>query len=330
MPYQPSAGAGTSGVYISKALGNAAASFAQSLDNFAWAACFSRVPVLQEQGQYPTFPGGDWARVVAGPRGEGEESKGGNFTVTWASYETKLFAVHSDIGQKALNNAEPIMQLRMRKAKWCTQQIYTKLEQLWATAYFGASIWSTNRTGVTAVSDSTTEFLKWSDPGSSPIKDVMTIKAGVQLKSYGFEPNVGAIDYLTYMALLSHPEIVDRIKHTSDEVVTLGIMAKYFGLDKLVVCRAVYNSAQEGLTAVPAYVVGSGMLLVHVPQGGLSAETPAAGATLWWEGMEGSINGLQASEIDIPERRIRRVEVQAGVQMHLVSASLGGFLNATL
>lgn len=338
MPYQPSSGAGTNGVYISKLLANTAAAFAQDLGNYAWPFVMPRVPVLQEQGKYPTFPGADWARIVAGPRGEGEESKGGGFKVVWADYTTELLAVHSDIGQKAANNAEPIIMLKQRKAKWCVQNLYSILEQRFASAFMAAAAWSTSLTGVATVTSPTTEFLAWNDPGSSPITDVLRIKEGVHLASYGFEPNVGALDFKSYKTLLTNPQVVDRVKFTSDQSINLEMLARYFELDKLVICKAVHNSAQAGQAAVPAYLVGSGMLLVHVPkalqgynpQQGMNEDTPCAGATLWWEGMENSINGMQVAEIEIPERRIRRVELQVGAQMHKVSASLGGFLASPL
>lgn len=324
--------AGTSGVFISKALSNFAASFAQDLKGFAWDKLFNRKSVQQSQGLYPTFPSADWSRLVAGPRGPLEESKGGGFKAVWASYDTRpLQAVHMDIALEEVSDADPIMKLRQRAAEWCTEQLYMLLESKWATAYFAAASWDTSLAGANPVSNPATEFLKWTEPGSTPLKDVNAIKKAAHLASYGRKLNAGAMDYGTFMVLQSHPELKEQFKHTTSASIHLEIMKAYFDLEELIICEGISNTTQEGVAESPGYLTGAtaGMLLVHRPKV-YSETSPAAGATIWWDGMESSINGLQARIIPLPKQNGERVEVQVGAQMHKISSKLGGFLSGTI
>ncbi len=205
------------------------------------------------------------------------------------------------------------------------------LEKAWADAYFTSSAaWTTKRVGSAAPTG--TEFLKWTDPGSSPMTVVNDLRASIYKVSGGFEANYGAMDYATFQKMKTHPEIVDRIRYTTDESVQLDMIKRYFGLDVLVICGAIMNTANAGATATMDYITGSGtFLLAYVtPDPAISADAPSAGYTFWNEGMEGSINGLQVVEVPIPERRVIRIESQVDFKMHMLAPALGGLLTSII
>lgn len=103
----------------------------------------------------------------------------------------------------------------------------------------------------------------WSDyTNSSPIDDIKTGKAAIHAKIFK-EPNTLVLGKEVYEKLLDHPDIIDRIKYRSD-VATLEILARLFGVDKIFIGAAGYESAKEGHASSMAYIWGKYAWLLYV------------------------------------------------------------------
>lgn len=104
---------------------------------------------------------------------------------------------------------------------------------------------------------------QWSDyANSDPIKDIKTAKKTIHSKIFK-EPNTLVLGKEVYDTLLDHPDIIDRIKYRSD-VATADILARLFGVDKILIGAAGYESAAEGQTSSMAYIWGKYAWLLYV------------------------------------------------------------------
>ncbi len=102
---------------------------------------------------------------------------------------------------------------------------------------------------------------KWSVSTGTPIPDVREGKEAVRA-STGMYPNVMVIGPAVFNALCEHEKIVERVKYTSDKVVTAELLARLFELDKVIVGKAVKSNDAGELSDV----WGNFAVLAYVPQ----------------------------------------------------------------
>jgi len=115
-----------------------------------------------------------------------------------------------------------------------------------------------NLTGVTLSGSS-----KWSDyANSDPIGNIKKGKKTIHSKIF-VEPNTLVLGKEVYDTLLDHPDIIDRIKYRSD-VATADILARLFGVEKVLVGGAGYNTAKEGQSDTLSYIWGKNAWLLYV------------------------------------------------------------------
>jgi hypothetical protein len=129
-----------------------------------------------------------------------------------------------------------------------------------------------------------------------------------------------------FNALKNHPNIVDRIKYTSANVVTEELLARYFGVDEVVVARTLVATNKEGQPDGVQYIYPKSILMVHAaPNPGLL--TPSAGYTFSWNGITGT-NGLTVGTYQIRMENLKatRIESQAAWSNKVVAPNLGVFL----
>ncbi|MBA7498298.1 hypothetical protein ES704_01033 [subsurface metagenome] len=98
---------------------------------------------------------------------------------------------------------------------------------------------------------------------SDPIGDIETGKAAIHAVIFR-EPNVLLLGKAVYDKLKHHPKIINLIKYSQKGVVTTDLMASLFGIEKVIVGEAGYNSAKEGKTAVLKYLWGNNAILAYV------------------------------------------------------------------
>jgi len=107
---------------------------------------------------------------------------------------------------------------------------------------------------------------QWSDPDDSdPIGDIETGKDTIEAAT-GLVPNTLALGRDAFNALKVNAQIIDRIKYTGRDIVTEDLLAALFGVRRVVVGRAVYNTASEGQTPSMSNIWGDNALLAYVPE----------------------------------------------------------------
>lgn len=164
---------------------------------------------------------------------------------------------------------------------------------------------------------------QWNDPASDPKTVVKDAKEAVRQK-VGRDPNVLVISKPIFNALDDHPKILEKTKYTSSDSITVELLARYFGVQRVAVGEAVFASGADdafsdvwGNFAVLAFVPQGGQQSVRVPSYGYTyalAGHPFVEQTRWEANAKSWINGVT------DERSAELVGAEAGF---LISSVLG-------
>jgi hypothetical protein len=305
-------------------LTNISTAYIQNQDNYVAGQVFPEVPVMKQTDKYYTYTKNDWFRDEAAVRKDATESAGSGYGLSTGSYSCDVFAIHKDIGYQARNNADAGINLDRDATEFVTQRLLLRREIQWVTDFFTTSVWATDSTPTNLWSDFT---------ASDPVDDVETGKETI-LSVTGKEANTLVLGYQVYRKLRNHPDILDRIKYTTQATtrqVTPGLLAAVFDVERVLVAKAIKATNPEAETAVYAFTHGKHALLCHVASNpGLLV--PSAGYTFSWKGVAGGIAGATVgiSRFNIPEIKADRVEGESAFDCKAVGTDLGYFFNGAV
>lgn len=241
---------------------------------------FPLVSVPKQSDIYAKYTKADWFRDEAVLRAPGEEVKrtGWNVDVT-NTYYCQNYAVGHDIPDEIRAGADSLYALDREATLWVTHQMQIRREVKFFAEFFATSYWGTT------LSNSGGD--KWDVYASSnPIVQVRTGSETI-LQNTGLMPNTLVLGYNVFNALLDHPDILDRMKYTQFGETTEAILARVFNVDRVLIARAVYNSAQEGATISMGFAATTSALLCYVAPRPALMEA-SAGYTFVWNPMGGS------------------------------------------
>lgn len=311
--------------HVDEVLNNLSTAYIQSQENFIATKVFPVINVDKQTNKYYTFPKAAWFRDDVKRRGDATESAGSGYTLSTDSYSCDVYALHKDIGHLTLGNFDTPVEPFGGATRFLTQQFLQRMERQWVTDYFGTSIWGTDVTGGSS-------FTQWSDEaGSDPIEDIETGKETI-LKNTGFAANTLILGYQVFRKLKKHPDIVDRMKYTSSQNITADILARMFEVDRVMVARAIKNTANEGATATMDFTHGKHALLMYVnPSPGLLE--PSAGYTFSWNrprDNSGASSPVVLSRWYNDDRKAWRIEGEAAWDNKIVATDLGYFFSSAV
>lgn len=320
-------------VHVDKLLTNVSVAFAQSPNAFVASRVFPPVPVAHQSDKYLIVDRGEFNRDEMQLRADATESAGGSFKYSDDSYFCDVWALHKDLGDQTVANAENIFQLRSNTTEYLARQAMIRKEKLFVESYFSASVWTSDLDGI-AGAPGAGQFRQWDDyVNSDPITDIRKESTSQQILT-GFRPNILVMGRQVWDALLDHPDIIDRIKYgTTDDNVAIAnqrTLARLFEVEEILVMNAIENTAAEGLTDVNAFIGGKQALLCYrtaTP----GTMTPTAGYTFSWSGLSGSFGGLgtRVKSFRMDHLEAERIEIEMAFDMKVVSADMGSlFLTA--
>lgn len=303
-------------VHVDAILTNMSVAYMQEAYAFVASRAFPVVNVAKQTDKYFTYSQSDFFRDSVQRRADGTESAGTGYSLSTASYSCDVFALHKDIGDQTRANSDSPLDPDMDATRFLSQQMLIRQERQWATDAFATSIWDT---------DATPSPL-WDAASSTPIADVETAKNTV-LSNTGYVPNTVIMSYKVFSALIDNSDIIDRIKYTSQDSVTEDLLARLFGVDRVLVMASVYNSAQEGATASYSQIGDKDVLVCYTPPSpGLMV--PSAGYAMNWTGISAGLGQASAiSRYRLDERRADRIEIESAFDFKIVSSALGYFLS---
>ena len=303
-------------VHVNAVLTNISIAYLQDPANFVASSVFPGIDVAKQSDTYYIFDRGDFNRDEMQKRAPGTESAGSGYGLSTASYSCDKWSLHRDIPEDIEANEDAVLNSDRNTTQFLAHKALIRKERIWATNYFGSSIWTT---------DSTPSTL-WNADSSTPIADIRTGKRTV-LQSTGFEPNTLVLGKFTFDGLMDNADIVDRIKYGqtpgAPAMADTEALAKLFGVDRVLVTKAIYNTAKEGQTASHSFIGGNHALLCYVPAVP-GKETPSAGYTFNWTGLYG-VGATVVKRIPMAHLESNRVELSMAFDMKMVSADLGYF-----
>lgn len=314
-------------VHVQAALTQIAVAYLQEEDAYVADKIFPVVPVQHQADKYWIYSKNDYFRDEAQLRSDATESAGGGFNLSTASYSAGVWAFHKDVGDQVRRNADPALDIDVATTKFIMQRMMIRRDRFFMGKYVTNGVWNTDITGV-ASAPSGTQTIYWNDDANSdPFSDIATGQTTI-LQNTGFEPNCLLLSWPAYQVLRKHPLVIDRIKYTNPAyagTITPQLLAEAFDIEDVIVSKAVYNSASEGLTASFSFVMGKDALLVYsAPEPGLMV--PSAGYTFSWEGFTGLNNmGVRIAQIPMPwlGNNTVRTEGEMAFDMQVVGADLG-------
>lgn len=310
-------------VHVDAILTNISVAYIQDQTNFIANSVFPNIPVEKQSDKYFKYTKGDWFRDEAQLRAPATESAGSGFTLATDNYSTRVYAFHKDVDDQVRANSDSPINPDRDATTFVTQRMLLRQEIQWSSTYFTTGVWATDVVGGT-------NFTQWSNYATSnPIDDIEAAKSTI-LTSTGFMPNTLVMGYDVFRQLRHHPDVVDRIKYTSSSVPAEGILASLFGIDRVLVTRAIKNTGAEGAADSFAMVHGKNAALYYVaPSPGLL--TPSAGYQFVWRGVsDGMGQSIGITRFRMPELRADRIEAQMAWDYKVVASDLGYFFSAAV
>lgn len=302
-------------------LTNISVAYMQAPDNFIARQVFPVVPVDKQSGVYFKYNQGDWLRDEAKKRAPATQSAGSGYSVGQDNYFCDVYAFHKDVDEQTLANATAPFQPMSDATKFVASRLALRQEVDFANTYFKTGVWANDFTGH-ATTNTGSNFIQFSNYSTStPVDTIARTKRTLNIT--GYEINTMVMGRSVFDALVQHPAIIDRIKYTSSDVITEQILARYFGVQKLLVAKAIVNTAAEGQADNIQDLFSDSILMTHSAAApGLL--TPSAGYTFAWN----QLGGLEVStyQIPMPLEKATRIESQNAWSNKVVAPNLGVFL----
>ena len=218
------------------------------------------VPVKKRSDIYYKYDSkADRFRIPETLRAPKTDSKTVGWKVTTEGYVTNEYALNDLIDDIERDNADKPLNMELDTVEFLTDIILLSQEKRYVDLLTGS-----------LMTHNTTITVKWEDyTNSSPILDIKAGKQNVHSRIFR-DPNTLLLGKQVYDVLENHPDILERIKYVQKGVVTAELMASVFGVDKVIVGGAGYNTKKEGQTAIYDYLWGKIALLAYVePRPGL-------------------------------------------------------------
>ncbi len=318
---------GLGDVHVDRPLTQIAIAFAQEPDAFVADRAFPVLGVAKKSDSYFQVPKGDWFRDEMKKRAPGALSAERTHTLSTDTYQCDVWALHEMLSDQVAANYDSPLQPRREITIGLTQAGMIRKEREFVTAFFSASLWSVDQTGVDSASPGANQVGRWDRADSTPIEDVRTGKRRVQART-GFRPNKMVLGREVYDILLDHPDIVarlDRGQTSGPAIAKRDSLAALFELEEILVMDAVENTAVEGATDDIDLIGGKSALLIYsAPSPGIYV--PSAGYTFSWTGLMGAgALGMRMKTIRDEKRESEMIEIQMAFDQKLVHADLGQF-----
>lgn len=311
-------------VHVDAILTNISIAYGQKSSDFIADKIFPVIPVEKKSDKYYVYPKNDWFRDEAQRRAPGTESAGGGYTLSTDSYSCDVWAFHKDVDDQTLANADqPLSPLR-EASEFVTRRLMLRREIQFVADFLTTSVWAKDYTGV-ASGETGDQFRQWNDyANSDPIEDIEKAKEQI-LSTTGLEGNTLVLGYQAFRRLKNHPDVVDRYKFTTSSVVTEEMLARLFGVERLLVAKSIKATNNEGGTAAYAFTFGKAAWLGHVaPNPGLM--TPSAGYIFGWTGVSAGLGStIGTSQFRMDHLKAQRIEAEAAWDNKVIATDLGCF-----
>jgi hypothetical protein len=324
-------------IHVNRPLTNLTVGYVQDASDFAAGQLFPSVPVTSRSDLYYVYNRGDFFRNNMQKRAPGTPAAAGGYKLTTAPYTADVWALKKIIDDQIRANYESPLDAERDATQWLTQQALINRDVNFVAAYFGTGIWGTDLTGHPTTADAT-HFIQWSNTASTPIDDILNAQLYMK-RTTGMWPNVLALGAQVYIKLLTHPQIIDRLKYgqtgPGPVVVSTSDLQALFKVDKVVVMSAIQTTSPENMDPTGAgdtfdFIAGKHALLAYAsPNPGLMQ--PSAGYTFNWTGLTGATAaGIRIKKFRWEVDAADHLEIEQAYAFGKVAAELGYFFSGAV
>ncbi len=294
--------------------------YLQSSTKYVADRVFPRVPVARQSNTVAMYSLSDFLRDDIERRSVGDSAVQIGYRTESTSYHcTEWAAVHAIDDQLRANADAPYMP-EQDASEFLTQKMLIKREVEFVNNFFSTGdLWTGSSDAADVVGG--TDFTQWSNAASTPLEDIHSHQSRIESQT-GFLPNKLVVNRDGWFDLKNHPDIVDRIKHTSAEAVTTDLVARLMGIDEVLVTGAANITSGEGSTDVGAYIGSDEALLVYSPPAA-SLMTPSGGYTFVWSGLIGSNEGQVINRWRDDPKHSDMVEIVGAWDQKRIAPALG-------
>lgn len=308
-------------VHVDGLLTGFSVGYIQNQDLYVADKVFGRKGVNKQSDLWATYSKEDFLRSEMERRAPATASAGVSYGTGSVRYFTEDWALHIDVPDASIANADDPYEPVQDATKVLTQKELIKREQEFAASFMVSGVWGTEATGGT-------DFEPWSAVDSDPIGDVTRYKRSVR-RTTGLNPNTLVINDLIWDSLCNHPDILNRVVAgggpSNPAMLTEQAVAQLLKVERILISGAIVNSAAQGETASYDTVVAENALLCYVdPNPGTMS--PTAGLTFVWNQYIGSEEGRRIKRWRIEEIESERVEIQANWDQKVIAADCGVML----
>lgn len=209
--------------------------------------------VAQEDGQYTVF-GKESFNVPNAERRPRKRYKEIDWTLSKASYHAEEYGLESRIDDRERRAASDQIQLETTTTENLTMNLRNVREKRIADLVRSTA----NLTQNTTLSGTD----QWDDAsGGDPLGIATAAQNAIQAAN-GFLPNTVIMGWRVWQALRLNPAI--RAELLDGEQVTPEKLATLFGVDRVLVGRLLYNTAQSGQTAVMGDMWGKDVIFAFI------------------------------------------------------------------
>lgn len=199
-----------------------------------------------------------------------------NLDVTMEDYKMEQHALRDFLPDGIRKNADSVLNIRQAYAQQVVDIMDLVREKAKRDLVFDANNYGTANK-ITLSGNNRWNQIAHAD--SDPQEDIQTAQLAV-LKESGVWPMTLLMGVELYHKLKRHAKVlasVQYVQRTGINYITDSELCDFLGVSKLIVGKAVYNSATEGATASNAFVWNQHALLYYEPPAGGGINVPAFG-----------------------------------------------------
>lgn len=275
--------------------------FNDSTEDFIADTLLPAVPVGKQSDKYYTISKGAFLRTQSALRAPKTKARRVEFEVSSDSFFADNYALANENALEDLANADMAISLRENSVDLVTTDLRRSQEDRAATLLTTAGNLGSGTT--------LTGAAQWTDfTASDPIADVTTGHAYIRSQT-GLVANTMMMDYDTAMIVRRHPLLLDMYKHTQAGMVSMDNLKDVFGVDQILIGKAIKENALEGGTSSITNIWGNNCLLAHIAPAtgkqtkslGLRFQWRPAGFPADFQVERMTINGAGTEKVEVVE-----------------------------
>lgn len=302
-------------LHIDKALSNVSIAYQNS--DFIADEIFKAVPVQKQSDKYYEY-GFEHFSPADDSRAPTTEANEVDWKVSNDQYFAQGHALRALIADEEMQDADAEFDLEAESTELVTDKILLNKEIAAANLLTNPSNYYT---GLSLALGSNGTY-QWSDyVHSNPQQDVLYALRTIHQLS-GINANVMIVSRAVFDILKLHPVLIDLIKYTQRGVLTEELMAQLFGVEKILIGNALFNSSADQFSPNLNYIWGNNVVLGYVPPRA-GRRVPALGYTFMWN--KDGAGAVQVRKWYERSRRATVIEAERWYDMKIVS-NMAGFV----